>query len=69
MPEFKHYPILMQAIANSTPRPRIANWNEVENTFGVYLSMAVAGSISPEEALAKSQEEVEKLMKKAGYIK
>lgn len=69
MAEFKHYPILMEAIANSTPRPRIANWNEVENTFGVYLSMAVAGKISPEEALAKSQEEVEKLMKKAGYIK
>ncbi len=68
-PEFKHYPILMEAIANSTPRPRIANWNEVENTFGVYLSMAVAGQISPEEALAKSQEEVEKLMQKAGYIK
>jgi multiple sugar transport system substrate-binding protein len=69
MPQFKHYPVLMEAIANSTPRPRIANWNEVENTFGVYLSMAVAGSIPPEEALAKSQEEVEKLMQKAGYIK
>jgi multiple sugar transport system substrate-binding protein len=68
-PEFKHYPILMEAIANSTPRPRIANWNEVENTFGVYISMAVAGSISPEEALAKSQADVEALMKKAGYIK
>jgi multiple sugar transport system substrate-binding protein len=68
MPEFKHYPVLMEAIANSTPRPRIANWNEVENTFGIYVSMAVAGTISPEEALAKSQEEVEKLMKKAGYI-
>jgi multiple sugar transport system substrate-binding protein len=69
MPEFKHYPILMEAIANSTPRPRIANWNEVENTFGIYISTAVAGKISPEEALAKSQEEVEKLMKKAGYVK
>lgn len=68
-PAFKHYPVLMQAIANSTPRPRIANWNEVENTFGIYLSTMVAKKITPEEALAKSQEEVEKLMKKAGYIK
>jgi multiple sugar transport system substrate-binding protein len=68
-PQFKHYPILMAAIANSTPRPRISNWNEVENTFGIYLSMAVAGKISPEEALSKAQTDVEKLMKKAGYIK
>lgn len=68
-PEFKHYPILMAAIANSTPRPRISNWNEVENTFGIYLSMAVAGKISPKEALSKAQVDVEKLMKKAGYIK
>jgi maltose-binding protein MalE len=59
----------MNCIANSTPRPRIANWNEVENTFGIYLSTMVAGKISPEEALAKSQEEIEKLMKKAGYMK
>ncbi|GAK55106.1 sugar ABC transporter binding protein [Candidatus Vecturithrix granuli] len=68
-PAFKHYPVLMEAIANSSPRPRIANWNEVENTFGIYLSTMVAKKITPEEALAKSQEEVEKLMKKAGYIK
>ena len=68
-PEFKHYPVLMAAIANSTPRPRISNWNEVENTFGIYLSMAVAGKISPKEALTKAQADVEKLMKKAGYIK
>jgi maltose-binding protein MalE len=59
----------MAAIANSTPRPRISNWNEVENTFGIYLSMAVAGKISPKEALSKAQADVEKLMKKAGYIK
>lgn len=69
MPEFKHYPVLKDCIANSTPRPRISNWNEVENTFGIYLSSAVAGTISPKEALVKAQAEVEKLMKKAGYIK
>jgi len=69
MQEFKHYPILYECIANSTPRPRISNWNEVENTFGIYLSTAVAGRISPKEALEKSQADVEKLMKQAGYIK
>jgi len=67
--EYRHYPVLLSAISNSTPRPRIANWNEVENTFGVYLSQAVAGTVSPKEALSTAQTEVEKLMKKAGYIK
>jgi len=68
-PKFKYFLVLKDCIANSTPRPRISNWNEVENTFGIYLSKAVAGEISPKEALAQSQVEVEKLMKKAGYIK
>jgi multiple sugar transport system substrate-binding protein len=67
--EYRHYPVLLQAISNSTPRPRIANWNEVENSFGIYLSQAVAGTISTKEALQTAQGEVEKLMQKAGYIK
>jgi len=69
MSEFRHYPVLLQAISNSKPRPRISNWNEVENTFGIHLSKAVAGQVSPKEALVAAQKEVEKLMEKAGYIK
>ena len=68
-PQFSYFPTLMQAIANSTPRPRIANWNEVENTFGIYLSKVVAGSLSPKDALAGAQTDITALMKKAGYIK
>lgn len=68
-PEFAYFPVLMQAIENSTPRPRIANWNQVENTFGIYLSKAVAGDMSAKDALAAAQTDVTALMKKAGYVK
>lgn len=67
-PEFSYFPTLMQAISNSTPRPRIANWNEVENTFGIYLSKVVAGTMTPTDALAGAQADITGLMKKAGYI-
>ena len=68
-PEFSYFPVLAQAIGNSTPRPRIANWNEVENTFGIYLSKVVAGTMSPQDALAGAQTDITALMKKAGYMK
>ncbi len=68
-PKYSYFPVLMQAIENSTPRPRIANWNQVENTFGIYLSKAVAGDMSSKDALSSAQNDVTSLMKKAGYVK
>lgn len=59
--KFRHYPVLMQAIEASTPRPRHPKWPEIENTFGIELSKAVAGTITPEEALKNSQREVEQI--------
>ena len=60
--QFRHYPILMEAINFSTPRPRHPQWPEIENAFGVELSKAVAGRISGEEALANAQREVEAIL-------
>jgi len=57
--QFRHYPVLMEAINFSTPRPRHPKWPEIENAFGVELSKAVAGQLSADEALANSQREVE----------
>lgn len=59
--KFRHYPVLMQAIEASTPRPRHPKWPEIENAFGIELSKAVAGTIAPEEALKNSQREVEQI--------
>jgi len=59
--KFRHFPTLMTAIDFSTPRPRHPKWPEIENAFGIELSKAVAGTITPEEALKNSQAAVEKI--------
>lgn len=59
--KFRHYPVLMEAIQASTPRPRHPKWPEIENAFGIKLSKAVAGTITPEEALKNSQAAVEQI--------
>ncbi len=52
--QFRHFPILMEAINYSTPRPRHPKWPEIENAFGVELSKAVAGTISAKDALDRA---------------
>ncbi|OCP15552.1 ABC transporter substrate-binding protein [Ensifer sp. LC163] len=59
--QFRHYPVLMEAIQASTPRPRHPKWPEIENAFGIELSKAVAGTITPEEALKNAQAAVEQI--------
>lgn len=59
--QFRHYPVLMEAIQASTPRPRHPKWPEIENAFGIELSKAVAGTIAPEEALKSAQAAVEQI--------
>jgi len=59
--KFRHYPVLMNAIQASTPRPRHPKWPEIENAFGIELSKAVAGTQTPEETLKNAQAAVEKI--------
>jgi multiple sugar transport system substrate-binding protein len=59
--KFRHFPTLMEAINFSKPRPRHPKWPELENAFGIELSKAVAGTITPEEALKNSQAAVENI--------
>jgi multiple sugar transport system substrate-binding protein len=60
--EFRYYPVLMDAIAFSTPRPRHARWFEVENEFGIQLSKAVAGVLTPDQALDAAQKGITELL-------
>ena len=59
---YRYYPVLMDAIAFSTPRPRHARWFEVENEFGIQLSKAVAGVLTAEEALDVAQKGITELL-------
>jgi multiple sugar transport system substrate-binding protein len=60
--QFRHYPVLMEAIEASTPRPRHPKWPEIENALGIELSKAVAGTISPEEALANAKASIDQIL-------
>jgi multiple sugar transport system substrate-binding protein len=55
---FPAYPVQHQALLGSRPRPRSPVWNEIENTFGTYLSQANAGVYPPREALARAQRDI-----------
>jgi multiple sugar transport system substrate-binding protein len=60
------------ALANSlaaTPnwRPRTDQWNAVETVLGTNLNAALAGQMTPEEAVEAASEEVRQIMEEAGY--
>ena len=61
-PQFRHFPVLMEAINFSTPRPRHPKWPEIENAFGVELSKAVAGQIGADEALQRANDAIAKIV-------
>jgi DNA-directed RNA polymerase subunit L len=40
-------------------------WNEIENAFGIRISQANSGSITPEEALQRANQEIEAIVQRA----
>lgn len=62
--KYPHYPVQLQALLASQPRPRRSDWMEIENSYGIYLSQALSGVLSPEEALAKAQRAVAEIAAK-----
>jgi multiple sugar transport system substrate-binding protein len=60
--KFRAFPAQLAALESARPRPRSPLWNEIENAFGVSLSQANAGAISPEEALQQAQREISAIL-------
>jgi multiple sugar transport system substrate-binding protein len=50
-PEFRHFPVLLQALNNSEPRPRQPRWPEIVQEIGTELSAALTSAKTPEQAL------------------
>ena len=61
---FRAYPVQYESLRTARPRPRTANWNEIENVFGVYVSKANAKSISVAEALVRAQTEIAEIQRR-----
>ena len=55
---FRSYPVQLKSLETARPRPRTAQWNEIENAFGIAISKANAGSLTPAAAMAQAQADI-----------
>ena len=62
--KFPSYPAQLKSLESSRPRPRSPQWNEIENAFGIFLSKANSGELSPEEAMNQANAEIEKIIQR-----
>jgi multiple sugar transport system substrate-binding protein len=56
--KFLAFPVQLASLESARPRPRTKLWNEIENTFGIYLSKANAGAMDPAEAMRAAAKEI-----------
>ena len=63
--KFPAYPAQLRSLETSRPRPRTPQWNEIENAFGIFLSKANSGELSPAEAMNQANAEIEKILQRA----
>jgi multiple sugar transport system substrate-binding protein len=59
---YPSYPAQLESLAGARPRPRTPSWNEIENAFGIFLSKANSGELSPEEAMKQANEEIGRIV-------
>ena len=57
-----------QAISYAEARPRIPEAFEIIDIIGLYVSQAVQGELTPEEAMQRADEEVASLLRDNGYV-
>ena len=62
--KYPAYPAQQRSLETSRPRPRTPQWNEIENAFGIFLSKANSGALSPAEAMNQANAEIEKIVQR-----
>lgn len=62
--KFPTYPVQLRSLETSRPRPRTPRWNEIENAFGIFLSKANSGELTPEEAMNQANAEILKIVER-----
>jgi multiple sugar transport system substrate-binding protein len=61
-------PGLLTAGRNAVPRPRTEHYNAAEAIYGRYVAEAIAGQITGEEAMTRSNQEIRDLMVREGVL-
>ena len=62
--KFPAYAAQLRSLETSRPRPRTPQWNEIENTFGIFLSKANSGELSAEDAMNQANAEIAKIIER-----
>jgi multiple sugar transport system substrate-binding protein len=60
--KFPAYPAQLRSLESSRPRPRTPLWNEIENAFGIFLSKANSGELSPEDAMNQANTKIAEII-------
>jgi len=60
--KFPAYPAQLRSLDASRPRPRTPLWNEIENAFGVFLSKANSGELTPEDAMNQAHARIAEIV-------
>jgi multiple sugar transport system substrate-binding protein len=63
--KFRAFPAQLASLESARPRPRTAQWNEIENAFGVSLSQANSGALSPEAAMQQANHEIAAIIQRS----
>ncbi len=63
--QFRAFPAQLASLEGARPRPRTAQWNEIENAFGVSLSQANSGALSPEAAMQQANREIAAILERS----
>lgn len=61
VPILFHYPILREALENSTPRPRTPRWSTVEDIISEQISAAITGRTNAEGAVQQIDKKLKSL--------
>ncbi|MFN8592058.1 MAG: extracellular solute-binding protein [Thermomicrobiales bacterium] len=62
------FPALGENLKVAKVRPQIPEWGQVDGAIGTQLGRAFAGEVTPAEALAQAQSDVEQVLTDAGYF-
>jgi multiple sugar transport system substrate-binding protein len=62
--KFPAYPAQLRSLESSRPRPRTPLWNEIENSFGIFLSKANSAELSPEDAMNQANAKIAEIIER-----
>jgi multiple sugar transport system substrate-binding protein len=67
--KYSWFPVIEKSagMAYADCRPRVPESFEIISTVGIYVSRALSGELSAEEAMQKANEEIKALLQKGGY--